>query len=49
MSEYKNIKVSPEVFEKLQRGKDDGQSWGHYLNELREKEQELTKLKRRYE
>jgi predicted CopG family antitoxin len=47
MSEYKNIKVTPPVFEDLQRGKDDGQSWSHYLKELREKEQQLDEIENR--
>jgi len=37
MAEYKDIKITPEVFERLKRRKDDGQSWSHFLRELDEK------------
>lgn len=42
--DYKNIKVPPEVFERLKRGKDDGQSWGHYLKEQREKAEKFDEM-----
>jgi len=37
MTEYKNIKINPDVFDRLKDDKDSGQSWGHYLDELHKK------------
>jgi len=44
VAQYKTLKVSPEVFERLKRGKDDGQSWSHYLDELNDSAQKLDEL-----
>ncbi len=40
MTEYRNIKVSPEVFERLKRGKPEGETWSRYLDNLNEKAEE---------
>jgi len=36
VTEYKNIKVTDEVFERLKRNKPRGESWSRYLDNLHE-------------
>jgi len=40
MADYKDIKIPPEVFERLKRDKPRGESWGRYLDNLHEDAQE---------
>jgi predicted CopG family antitoxin len=39
MSDYKNIKVPPDVFEALKEHKRPGESWGLYLRRYAEQQE----------
>jgi len=40
MPDYKTLKITPEVFERLKRNKPRGESWSRYLDNLHEDAQE---------
>lgn len=34
MPQYKNLKITPDVFERLREDKPNGESWSRYLEQL---------------